>query len=332
MDHLPNRAVRTVHPPEGAAPEDAAPEDAAPEDAAPEGAAPEGRRRTVVAVIGGGRMGAGIAQVFATLAARTAEVVTDVVVVESDAEAADAALRRIAKGLSIAAERGSLGDATSQQALSTVRTVTDVAALPAGAALVIEAVPEDAALKAQVLTAAERAVGPSAVLATNTSSLSIAELAATLTHPQRFLGMHFFNPVPPSSLVEVVLGPQTGDGTRDRALAWVHALGKTAVAVRDSPGFATSRLGVLLGLEAIRMLEEGVADAESIDRAMELGYRHQMGPLRSTDLVGLDVRLAIAEHLHATLGERFAPPQLLRDKVAAGQLGRKTGRGFYDWD
>ena len=170
------------------------------------------------------------------------------------------------------------------------------------------------------------------MLASNTSSLSITELAAALRRPERFLGMHFFNPVP---------AIDAGRGRRRPArppaayatgpLEWVRALGKTEVVVRDSPGFATSRLGVLLGLEAIRMLEEGVADAESIDRAMELGYRHPMGPLRSTDLVGLDVRLAIAEHLHATLGERFAPPRLLREKVARGELGRKTGQGFHDW-
>jgi 3-hydroxybutyryl-CoA dehydrogenase len=144
--------------------------------------------------------------------------------------------------------------------------------------------------------------------------------------------MHFFNPVPASALVEVVVGPATADAVRDRAVAWVRTLGKTEVVVRDSPGFATSRLGVLLGLEAIRMLEEGVADAETIDRAMELGYRHPTGPLRSTDLVGLDVRLAIAEHLHHELGDRFAPPRLLRDKVARGELGRKTGRGFFSWE
>jgi 3-hydroxybutyryl-CoA dehydrogenase len=143
--------------------------------------------------------------------------------------------------------------------------------------------------------------------------------------------MHFFNPVPASSLVEVVRAPGTDDAVVDAVLAWVTALGKSSVLVNDSPGFATSRLGVGLGLEAIRMLEEGVADAESIDRAMELGYRHPMGPLRSSDLVGLDVRLAIAEHLHKTLGDRFAPPQLLRDKVARGELGRKTGQGFYTW-
>lgn len=278
----------------------------------------------LVAVIGGGRMGAGIAQVFATIG-------SDVVVAEGGAEAADAARARIASGLRRAAERGSLGGSSPEDVLSRVRLVDDVAELPAGAVLVVEAVPEHVDLKVQVLTAAEIVVGPSAVLATNTSSLSITGLADALRRPERFIGMHFFNPVPPSKLVELVVGPSTADDVRAAALRWVDALGKTAVVVRDSPGFATSRLGVLLGLEAIRMLEEGVADAESIDRAMELGYRHPMGPLRSTDLVGLDVRLAIADYLSTTLGERFTPPQLLRDKVARGELGRKTGRGFYTW-
>lgn len=218
----------------------------------------------MVGVIGGGRMGAGIAQVFATLG-------SSAVVVESSPEAADAARERVAAGLKRAAERGKLDGSAD-----------DV-------------------------------------------------LAASLEDPSRFIGMHFFNPVPASSLVELVIGPQTTDQVRDTALGWVRAMGKTEIVVRDSPGFATSRLGVLLGLEAIRMLEEGVADAQAIDTAMELGYRHPMGPLRSTDLVGLDVRLAIAEYLHGTLGERFAPPQLLRDKVARGELGRKTGQGFYTW-
>lgn len=169
------------------------------------------------------------------------------------------------------------------------------------------------------------------MLATNTSSLPVTELAAALTRPGRFLGMHFFNPVPVSALVELVLAPETTSETLDAAVGWTHALGKQEVVVQDSPGFASSRLGLALGLEAIRMLEEGVADPDAIDTAMRLGYRHPMGPLRLTDLVGLDVRLAIAEHLHATLGERFAPPRLLREKVARGELGRKTGQGFHRW-
>ena len=278
----------------------------------------------VVGVVGGGRMGSGIAQVFA--AAGSA-----VTIVERDPAAAAAARDRVAMGLLRAAERGRLAEA-AEVVLDRVGVAHDVAGLPADPELVVEAVPEDAELKVRVLAAAEDVVSDHTVLASNTSSLSIAGLAGGLRRPERVVGMHFFNPVPASALVEVVAAPATAGAVRDRAVGWVRALGKTEVVVRDSPGFATSRLGVLLGLEAIRMLEEGVADAETIDRAMELGYRHPTGPLRSTDLVGLDVRLAIAEHLHHELGERFAPPRLLRDKVARGELGRKTGRGFFSWE
>jgi 3-hydroxybutyryl-CoA dehydrogenase len=282
-----------------------------------------GEHPATVGIIGGGRMGAGIAQVFAAVGA-------EVVVVEQDEGAAHAARERIAAGLDRAAERGKLAVAPDE-VLARLAFVAAVEDLPADADLVVEAVPERADLKAAVLAAAESVVADDAVLATNTSSLSVTELAAPLRRPERFLGLHFFNPVPASALVELVLAPDTAEAVVDRALGWVHAIGKADVVVRDSPGFASSRLGVALGLEAIRMLEEGVADADAIDRAMELGYRHPMGPLRLTDLVGLDVRLAIAEHLAATVGPRFEPPQLLRDKVARGELGRKSGRGFHDW-
>ena len=276
-----------------------------------------------VAVIGGGRMGAGIAQAFLLAGAQVA-------VVEAGDEAAEAARGRVAGGLEESARRGKLTGAVDD-VLARLTLVDSPAELGPETDLVVEAVPEVPALKVQVLSAAAAAVGPAAVLATNTSSLSVTELAAAVERPARFLGLHFFNPVPASKLVEVVVPAETDPVVVDAAGGWVRALGKTAIVVRDSPGFASSRLGVLLGLEAIRMLEEGVADAEAIDTAMELGYRHPMGPLRSTDLVGLDVRLAIAEYLAGTLGERFTPPQLLRDKVAAGELGRKTGRGFHDY-
>jgi 3-hydroxybutyryl-CoA dehydrogenase len=278
---------------------------------------------TGIGVIGGGRMGAGIAQVFAAAGSR-------VHLVERDADAAAAARGRLADGLARAAERGKL-DGDPDDVLARVAIVADVAALPADLDLVVEAVPEDIPLKIAVLTACERVVGEGTVLATNTSSLPVTELGAALDRPGRFLGLHFFNPVPASALVEVVTGPETDPAVVERALGWVRSIGKTEVVVRDSPGFASSRLGLVLGLEAIRMVEEGVASAEAIDTAMELGYRHPMGPLRLTDLVGLDVRLAIAEHLETTLGERFAPPALLREKVARGELGRKTGQGFHTW-
>lgn len=277
----------------------------------------------VVGVIGGGRMGAGIAQSFAAAG-------SSVTVVESGERAAAAALERVATGMERAAERGRLSEPVAD-VLGRVSVVGSVDELPRACVLVVEAVPEDASLKARLLAAAERVVGPATVLASNTSSLSVTDLAAALSRPGRFLGMHFFNPVPASELIEIVVAPETGEETLRLALDWTRALGKKDVVVKDSPGFASSRLGVTLGLEAIRMVEEGVAGPEAIDDAMSLGYRHPMGPLRLTDLVGLDVRLAIAEHLHATLGERFAPPRLLRDKVARGELGRKTGQGFYAW-
>ena len=285
----------------------------------PSSARPPGR----VAVIGGGRMGAGIAQVFAAAGAQ-------VTVVERDAAAVGAARQRILEGLAKAAERGRL-TAPADEVAGRVGIIREVEALPGDCDLVVEAVPERMDLKLSVLAAAEAAVGADAILATNTSALPITELAAALAHPRRFLGLHFFNPVPASALVEVVVGPETSQDAVEVALGWVRSIDKADVVVRDSPGFASSRLGVALGLEAIRMLEEGVSGAEAIDRAMELGYRHPMGPLRLTDLVGLDVRLAIAEHLAATLGPRFEPPRLLREKVERGELGRKTGRGFHDW-
>jgi 3-hydroxybutyryl-CoA dehydrogenase len=274
-----------------------------------------------VGVFGGGRMGAGIAHTFLAAGCR-------VTVVESDPAAADAARERVATSLSKAAERGVLQESV-EHALARLTTTSDPAQL-ATAELVVEAVPEDVELKRSVFRQVEQ-VAPDAVLATNTSSLSIDAIADGLSTPGRFVGLHFFNPVPTSDLVEVVVGSQTSTALVGEAESWVAALGKTAIVVRDSPGFASSRLGVAIALEAMRMVEEGVASAQDIDTAMTLGYRHPVGPLRTTDLVGLDVRLAIAEHLAQELGPRFEPPQLLRDKVAAGELGRKTGRGFYDW-
>lgn len=277
---------------------------------------------TTVGVVGGGRMGAGIAQVFAALGST---------VMIAEAADQEAALGRVETGLARAHERGKLDEAPAA-ILERVSTVAGPTELRADLDLVVEAVPEIPSLKVEVLALIDKVVSASAVIASNTSSISISELGAALEDPSRFIGMHFFNPVPASTLVEIVRAPATSASVVEQVREWVTLLGKTDVLVNDSPGFATSRLGVCLGLEAIRMLEEGVADAESIDRAMELGYKHPMGPLRSTDLIGLDVRLAIAEHLASTLGDRFTPPQLLRDKVARGELGRKSGKGFHHWE
>ncbi|UZD62417.1 3-hydroxyacyl-CoA dehydrogenase family protein [Brevibacterium sp. JSBI002] len=269
----------------------------------------------VVGVFGGGRMGAGIAHAFATAGAR-------VIVIENTDDTVAAARERIDASTSKSRSKGI-------EVPGTVVVDRDPTLLDE-ALLVVEAVPEIVELKQEVLaTIAKHA--PAASIGTNTSALSIDQLAAALPRPQALIGLHFFNPVPVSELVEVVVGTHTDPKLVDVAKEWVTGLGKTAITVKDSPGFASSRLGVALALEAMRMVEDGVASAEDIDRAMTLGYRHPAGPLKTTDIVGLDVRLGIAEHLAAEIGERFTPPQILKDKVAAGELGRKTGQGFYTW-
>ena len=273
-------------------------------------------------VVGGGRMGAGIAHAL-LLAGST------VTLVERDAETAAAARERVARAVDGSVKRGHVEYAG--KAMSLLDTTADHTALR-DAGLVIEAVPEDRDLKRAALRAIEDAVTVETVIASNTSSISLDTLAHALAHPERLLGLHFFNPVPASRLVEVVIASATAPGLRERAVAWVEQIKKTPVVVKDAPGFASSRLGVALGLEAIRMVEAGVASAEDIDAAMALGYGHPTGPLRLTDLVGLDVRLGIARYLERELGPRFAPPQLMVDMVERGELGRKTGKGFYDWN
>jgi 3-hydroxybutyryl-CoA dehydrogenase len=267
-------------------------------------------------------MGGGIAHAFLLAG-------SDVVVVDQP-EALAAAETGIRRAVATSVERGTTSIARTD--LDAALRVTDDRSALAESDLVVEAIPEIPDLKTTALLEVEALLGAGAVLATNTSSLSIDDLAAPLARPERFLGLHFFNPVPVSTLVEVVAGAATDPALVVTAGDWVRALGKTPVTVRDAPGFASSRLGVALALEAIRMLEDGVASADDIDAAMVLGYKHAMGPLRTTDVVGLDVRLGIAEYLHERLGERFAPPALLRDLVAAGKLGRKTGEGFFVWD
>jgi 3-hydroxybutyryl-CoA dehydrogenase len=278
----------------------------------------------VVAVVGAGTMGHGIAQVAAQAgyAVRLADAVPG---------AAARGLARIGSNLEGAVRRGKATEAQRDAALARIEPVADAAAAARGAALVIEAVPEDLDLKRSLFAALAEAA-PAAVLATNTSSLSVVAIAEAVADPARVIGMHFFNPVHLMRLVEVVTHERTGPAAREAVLEAARRMGKEPIVVRDSPGFASSRLGVALGLEAIRMVEENVASAEDIDRAMTLGYNHPIGPLRLTDLVGLDVRLAIARYLHRTLGDgRFTPPPLLERMVAEGKLGRKSGQGFYPW-
>lgn len=275
-----------------------------------------------VGLIGGGTMGIGIAYRFAV--AGSAVHIADVD--QQHAERSVAAVRAAMEG---AVERGKLEREAASVAGARVMATASIDTLPEGLPLIIEAVVEDVGLKRGLLREAEGRRPQ--VLASNTSSISIDSLADGLAAPESFAGMHFFNPVWAIHLVEVIRGSATSESTIATILEIVGSLGMEAAVVNDSPGFASSRLGIVLGLEAIRMVEEGVAEPADIDKAMELGYRHPMGPLRTGDLVGLDVRLAIAEHLASVYGERFEPPELLRRMVEEGKLGRKSGEGFYEW-
>jgi 3-hydroxybutyryl-CoA dehydrogenase len=278
-----------------------------------------------VAVVGAGTMGHGIA--YVALLAGCPVALTD-----SRPDALTSALHRIGDLLASGVERGKLGPADVAAARSRLETEPDLAAAIGDADVVIEAVVEDLGVKQRLFAELERAAPADALLASNTSSLSIAAIASGMRRPPRLVGMHFFNPVPAMKLVEVVRHAATDARAVDRAVALARLFRKEPIVVRDSPGFASSRLGLALGLEAMRMLEQGVATAEDIDKAMELGYNHPMGPLKLTDLVGLDVRLAIAESLYRALEDpQFRPPAILRDKVTKGELGRKAGRGFYTW-
>jgi 3-hydroxybutyryl-CoA dehydrogenase len=244
-----------------------------------------------------------------------------------------AARERIASLFGKAVEKGKLTAAEAEKAHAQLSFHDSLEAAIADADLVVEAVPEDLELKRRLATRIEQLLPSDAMIASNTSALSISGIATALSRADRFLGMHFFNPVPAMRLVELVRGALTSDATVEAARVFVASLGKTPIVVKDSPGFATSRLGVVLGLEAMRMLEQGVASAADIDQAMELGYNHPVGPLKLTDIVGLDVRLAIARHLHSVLrDDTYKPPQILIDMVSRGNLGRKSGRGFYEWN
>ncbi len=278
-----------------------------------------------VAVIGAGTMGQGIAYVAAIAGC-------EVTLCDVRSEALTTAVGQIGRFLDSGVERGKIAASERTGVAARVRTDPALETAVSQATVVIEAVVEDLRVKSDLFVAIERAAPADALLATNTSSLSIAAIAAKLRTSGRMLGMHFFNPVPAMKLVEIVTHPATHAAATERAIRFVRQLGKEPIVVKDAPGFASSRLGVALGLEAMRMLEEGVATAEDIDKAMELGYNHPMGPLKLSDLVGLDVRLAIAEYLYRALEDpQFAPPRVLREKVAKGELGKKTGKGFYVW-
>jgi 3-hydroxybutyryl-CoA dehydrogenase len=277
-------------------------------------------------VVGAGTMGHGIAYVAAVSGC-------PVRLTDANPGVLDTARERIESLLAGGLKRGKLTENDRARVHALLETAPQLADAVAGADLVIEAVVEELPAKQRLFAEVEKRAPASALLATNTSSLSVGQIAAGLKEPGRLLGMHFFNPVHLMRLVEIVTHARTSGAQVERALGLARLFGKEPIIVQDSPGFASSRLGLVLGLEAMRMVEQGVATAADIDKAMELGYNHPMGPLKLTDVVGLDVRLAIAEYLFKTLGQsQFEPPRMLRDMVARGELGKKSKKGFYTWD
>ena len=278
-----------------------------------------------VAVIGAGTMGHGIAQMTAL-----AGYVTSLT--DADAPALPTAMARIRSNLEGGVSRGKIAQDAMDGALERLQVVESLSDAVAGADVVIEAIVEDLEAKREVFRRIAEHVSASTVLATNTSSLSIAAIASGTPSPERVVGMHFFNPVHIMKLLEIVRHDGTADSAVECAREIGHAMGKEPIVVRDRPGFASSRLGLAIGLEAMRMVEEDVASPTDIDTAMKLGYGHPMGPLELSDLVGLDIRLRIAEYLHKELNApHFHPPRILREMVDRGDLGKKSGKGFYEW-
>ncbi|HVY61884.1 MAG TPA: 3-hydroxyacyl-CoA dehydrogenase family protein [Planctomycetota bacterium] len=279
-------------------------------------------RRAVV--LGAGTMGHGIAQVAAAAG-------IEVRLYDVKDEFVQRGLAKVKKFLEDGVAKGKVAAEERDRVLGRLSGTTDLDGAAREADLAIEAIPEDLELKRRTFARLDEVAPEGALLATNTSSLPVTAIAAATRHPGRVVGMHFFNPPPLMKLVEVVRGEATDPAAVEAARGIALRMGNDPIVVRDAPGFASSRLGIALGLEAIRMLEQGVASAEDIDKAMELGYKHPMGPLKLTDLVGLDVRLAIAEYLERELGERFRAPELLRKMVREGKLGKKSGEGFYKY-
>jgi len=278
-----------------------------------------------VAVIGAGTMGRGIAQAAAAKGSA-------VRLVDQTADHAARGREQIGAILERLVGKGRIDDAEREAVLGRIETGDELAEALAQTDVVVEAVPENLELKQELFTGIVAHAPSHALLGTNTSSLSISRIASPSGAPERVVGLHFFNPVPVMTLLEIVRGDRTTDATVAAARDFAAYLDKEPILVKDVPGFATSRLGVVLGLEAIRMVQQGVASVEDVDKAMELGYRHPMGPLKLTDLVGLDVRMAIADHLWKELNDPcFEPPRLLRQMVAAGRLGKKSGEGFYTY-
>ncbi len=277
-----------------------------------------------IAVIGAGTMGRGIAYVAALGGYRT--ILEDI-----SSAAREQGLEYIRENLDEGIARGKVTPAQKQQALARLSATSSVEEAIREADLVIEAVPEDMELKIEIFTILDKFGKPGAIFASNTSSLSVTEMAALTFRPESCAGMHFFNPVPKMKLLEIVRALETSEATLTACTEVGRRMGKEVVVVRESPGFITSRINAMIGNEAFYMLEEGIASAEDIDKALKLGLNHPMGPFELVDLVGLDVRLSILEYLHKTLGEKYRPCPLLAQYVKAGRLGRKSGRGVYDY-
>jgi 3-hydroxybutyryl-CoA dehydrogenase len=280
---------------------------------------------TTVAVLGAGIMGRGIARVFAAAG-------VDVQVRDIDDAAIERGREALGRDLERTVARGHLDGGHRDALLGRISWTTSLVDAVGRADLVIEAAPENLELKRSIFTEIDRLTQPEAILATNTSALSITSIASVVARPERVVGLHFFNPVHRMELVEVVVGTATASTTVERALGACEVIGKVTIEVADRPGFATSRVNAMIGNEAFTMLMEGVASAEDIDTGMKLALNHPMGPFELVDLVGLDTRLSVLRRLHEGVGERFRPSPLLVSLVEAGRLGRKTGHGVYRYD
>lgn len=278
-----------------------------------------------VVIAGAGIMGTGIAHAFAAAGFST-------VLVDTNGAALDKAQGSIAEILRAGVKLGKLSEADASAASGRLQVGTDLAQSSRGATLLIETVSEQLAIKKSVIAEAHPVLADGAVIATNTSALSVTEIATAVPCPDRVIGMHFFNPVHKMKLVELVLGLATSQATSARARSYADAIGKTSIVVNEAPGLTTSRMSALLGNEAMYMLMEGTASAEDIDTALRLGLNHPMGPLELGDMTGWDTRLSVLRYLHQTLGEKFRPCPLIIKMVAAGRLGRKTGRGVYVYE
>lgn len=277
-----------------------------------------------IGVIGAGTMGRGIAYAAAIGGYRT--VLEDV-----SAEMLEQGMDYIRRALDDGVSRGKVTDQQRENALAGLSTMRSVDAVCREADLLIEAVPEDMELKLELFTMFDKFAKPNAILASNTSSLSVTELSAITSRADDCIGMHFFNPVPKMKLLEIVRALETSEATVSACAEVGRRMGKEVVIVRESPGFITSRVNAMIGNEAFFMLQEGIASAADIDKALKLGLNHPMGPFELVDLVGLDVRLSILEYLHKSLGEKYRPCPLLAQYVKAGRLGRKSGRGVYEY-